>query len=173
MSKSNKKSAIATDRSRRVSASQNASSIREKLKLTFIEMKIFVKITFSFDEINDRLAILVASASFAGKARISAKFFRIWCFAWEATARLVFSYTMRIFRARLWLSVKVDVHINNNGFVGRPHPSNGHAARSSADLAREPTEHAYEQICVRQEETSSVSSSSRKKPTTDNASDSR
>ncbi|EFN69715.1 hypothetical protein EAG_07018 [Camponotus floridanus] len=68
------------------------------------------------------------------------------------------------------LTVKVDVHINNNGFVGKPHPSNGHAARSSADLAREPSEHAYEQICVRQEETSSVSSS-RKKPT-DNASDS-
>ncbi|KAM0734998.1 hypothetical protein ACS0PU_011111 [Formica fusca] len=67
------------------------------------------------------------------------------------------------------LTVKVDVHINNNGFVGRPHPSNGHAARS--ELAREPSEHAYEQICVRQEETGSVSSSSRKKPA-DNASDS-
>ncbi|XP_029175810.1 espin [Nylanderia fulva] len=67
------------------------------------------------------------------------------------------------------LTVKVDVHINNNGFVGRPHPSNGHAARS--ELAREPSEHAYEQICVRQEETSSVSSSSRKKAA-DNASDS-
>ncbi|KMQ89239.1 muscle m-line assembly protein unc-89, partial [Lasius niger] len=67
------------------------------------------------------------------------------------------------------LTVKVDVHINNNGFVGKPHPSNGHAARS--ELAREPSEHAYEQICVRQEETGSVNSSSRKKPA-DNASDS-
>lgn len=75
-----------------------------------------------------------------------------------------------IFRARLWLSVKVDVHINNGGFVGRPHPGNGHAARS--EIARESSDHAYEQICVRQEETSSVSSSSRKKPV-DNTSDSR
>ncbi|KAL0112806.1 hypothetical protein PUN28_012220 [Cardiocondyla obscurior] len=67
------------------------------------------------------------------------------------------------------LTVKVDVHINNGGFVGRPHTGNGHAARS--EIARESTDHAYEQICVRQEETSSVSSSSRKKPA-DNASDS-
>nr|XP_012216328.1 PREDICTED: espin isoform X1 [Linepithema humile] len=66
------------------------------------------------------------------------------------------------------LTVKVDVHINNNGF-GRTHPGNGHAARS--EIAREPAEHAYEQICVRQEETGSVGSSSRKKPT-DNVSDS-
>ncbi|XP_039312247.1 espin isoform X2 [Solenopsis invicta] len=68
------------------------------------------------------------------------------------------------------LTVKVDVHINNGGFVGRPHPGNGHAARS--EIARESSDHAYEQICVRQEETSSVSSSSRKKPA-DNTSDSR
>ncbi|XP_071569072.1 uncharacterized protein F isoform X2 [Temnothorax nylanderi] len=68
------------------------------------------------------------------------------------------------------LTVKVDVHINNGGgFVGRPHTGNGHAARS--EIARESSDHAYEQICVRQEETSSVSSSSRKKPA-DNASDS-
>ncbi|XP_018342594.1 PREDICTED: espin isoform X1 [Trachymyrmex septentrionalis] len=67
------------------------------------------------------------------------------------------------------LTVKVDVHINNGGFVGRPHPGNGHAARS--EIARESSDHAYEQICVRQEETSSVSSSSRKKPV-DNTSDS-
>ncbi|XP_012542288.2 espin [Monomorium pharaonis] len=67
------------------------------------------------------------------------------------------------------LTVKVDVHINNGGFVGRSHPGNGHAARS--EIAREPSDHAYEQICVRQEETSSVSSSSRKKPA-DNTSDS-
>ncbi|XP_018051616.1 PREDICTED: espin isoform X1 [Atta colombica] len=60
------------------------------------------------------------------------------------------------------LTVKVDVHINNGGFVGRPHPGNGHATRS--EIARESSDHAYEQICVRQEETSSVSSSSRKKP---------
>ncbi|XP_020288733.1 espin [Pseudomyrmex gracilis] len=66
------------------------------------------------------------------------------------------------------LTVKVDVHINNGGYVGRPHAGNGHAARS--EIARESSEHAYEQICVRQEETGSVSSSSRKK--TDNASDS-
>lgn len=75
-----------------------------------------------------------------------------------------------IFQARLRLSVKVDVHINNGGFVGRPHTGNGHAART--EIARESSDHAYEQICVRQEETSSVSSSSRKKPA-DNASDSR
>lgn len=67
------------------------------------------------------------------------------------------------------LTVKVDVHINNGGFVGRPHPGNGHAARS--EIARESSDHAYEQICVRQEETSSVSSASRKKPV-DNTSDS-
>ncbi|XP_011863377.1 PREDICTED: espin [Vollenhovia emeryi] len=67
------------------------------------------------------------------------------------------------------LTVKVDVHINNGGFVGRPHTGNGHAARS--EIARESSDHAYEQICVRQEETSSVSSSSRKKPA-DNTSDS-
>ncbi|EZA50049.1 hypothetical protein X777_11713 [Ooceraea biroi] len=67
------------------------------------------------------------------------------------------------------LTVKVDVHINNGGFVGRPHPSNGHAARS--EIAKEPQDHAYEQICVRQEEIGNVGSSSRKKPT-DNVSDS-
>ncbi|XP_071575502.1 uncharacterized protein [Temnothorax nylanderi] len=68
------------------------------------------------------------------------------------------------------LTVKVDVYINNGGgFVGRPHTGNGHAARS--EIARESSDHAYKQICVRQEETSSVSSSSRKKPA-DNASDS-
>lgn len=82
----------------------------------------------------------------------------------------IFTRAMRIFRTRLWLSVKVDVHINNGGFVGRPHPSNGHAARS--EIAREPPDHAYEQICVRQEEIGNVGSSSRKKPT-DNVSDSR
>ncbi|XP_032666801.1 espin isoform X2 [Odontomachus brunneus] len=67
------------------------------------------------------------------------------------------------------LTVKVDVHINNGGF-NRPHPSNGHAARSEI-APREASEHAYEQICVRQEETGSVGSSSRKKPA-DNTSDS-
>ncbi|RLU21115.1 hypothetical protein DMN91_005488 [Ooceraea biroi] len=67
------------------------------------------------------------------------------------------------------LTVKVDVHINNGGFVGRPHPSNGHAARS--EIAKEPQDHAYEQICVRQEEIGNVGSSSRKK-STDNVSDS-
>lgn len=76
-----------------------------------------------------------------------------------------------MYPARLWLSVKVDVHINNGGFA-RPHPANGHAARAEIAPARESSEHAYEQICVRQEETGSVGSSSRKKPP-DNASDSR
>lgn len=67
--------------------------------------------------------------------------------------------------------MKVDVHINNGGF-SRPHAGNGHATRSEV-VPRETSEHAYEQICVRQEEIGSVvGSSSRKKPA-DNVSDSR
>ncbi|XP_025156038.1 espin isoform X2 [Harpegnathos saltator] len=68
------------------------------------------------------------------------------------------------------LTVKVDVHINNGGFNRSLHPGNGHAARSEI-APRESSEHAYEQICVRQEETGSVGSSSRKK-LADNTSDS-
>ncbi|KAF7387751.1 hypothetical protein HZH66_010518 [Vespula vulgaris] len=68
------------------------------------------------------------------------------------------------------LAVKVDVHINNGSF-GKTHTGNGHTGRS--EIMREaPSEHAYEQICLRQEETSSVGSSSNKK-VIDNASDSR
>ncbi|KAF7390059.1 hypothetical protein HZH68_011916 [Vespula germanica] len=67
------------------------------------------------------------------------------------------------------LTVKVDVHINNGSF-GKTHTGNGHTGRS--EIMREaPSEHAYEQICLRQEETSSVGSSSNKK-VIDNASDS-
>lgn len=61
--------------------------------------------------------------------------------------------------------VKVDVHINNNGGFG--HSANGHAARSEI-VPREPSEHAYEQICIRQEEIDSG-----EKKSNDNVSDSR
>ncbi|XP_015175204.1 PREDICTED: probable serine/threonine-protein kinase mps1 isoform X2 [Polistes dominula] len=68
------------------------------------------------------------------------------------------------------LTVKVDVHINNGGSFGKTHPGNGHTGRT--EITREtPSEHAYEQICLRQEETSSVGSSGNKK-IIDNASDS-
>ncbi|KAK2581251.1 hypothetical protein KPH14_008041 [Odynerus spinipes] len=68
------------------------------------------------------------------------------------------------------LTVKVDVHINNGSFGKTAHAANGHSGRS--EIMREtPTEHAYEQICLRQEETSSVGSSANKK-IIDNASDS-
>lgn len=120
----------------------------------------------------DRLAIFFIASNFAREQNSPQNFSNMMFRMREATARLaVLRFLVcDAYIPRLWLSVKVDVHINNNGFVGRPHPSNGHAARS--ELAREPSEHAYEQICVRQEETGSVNSSSRKKPA-DNASDSR
>ncbi|KAI4502878.1 hypothetical protein M0802_001922 [Mischocyttarus mexicanus] len=67
--------------------------------------------------------------------------------------------------------LKVDVHINNGGSFGKTHPGNGHTGRP--EINREPpSEHAYEQICLRQEETSSVGSSSANKKIIDNASDS-
>ncbi|XP_053986968.1 uncharacterized protein LOC128880669 [Hylaeus volcanicus] len=46
------------------------------------------------------------------------------------------------------LTVKVDVHINN-GVLDRPTAGNGYASKPEA--AREPFEHAYEQICLRQD----------------------
>ncbi|XP_076675302.1 espin protein forked isoform X2 [Andrena cerasifolii] len=46
------------------------------------------------------------------------------------------------------LTVKVDVHINN-GALDRPSSGNGYVAKS--EMARDTTEHAYEQICLRQE----------------------
>ncbi|XP_017887256.1 espin-like isoform X2 [Ceratina calcarata] len=60
------------------------------------------------------------------------------------------------------LTVKVDVHINN-GVLDRPSGGNGYAAKP--EIARDPTEHAYEQICLRQEpETGAVANSPQKKP---------
>ncbi|XP_043504259.1 J domain-containing protein DDB_G0295729 [Polistes fuscatus] len=70
------------------------------------------------------------------------------------------------------LTVKVDVHINNGGNFGKTHPGNGHTGGRPEITRETPSEHAYEQICLRQEETSSVGSSSGNKKIIDNASDS-
>ncbi|XP_051158773.1 espin isoform X2 [Leptopilina boulardi] len=64
------------------------------------------------------------------------------------------------------LTVKVDVHINNGTY--KP-ISNGHSIRSDS-IIKDSSEHAYEQICLRQEENDSVSSSFQKK-LSDNTSD--
>ncbi|XP_076161356.1 espin protein forked isoform X2 [Ptiloglossa arizonensis] len=64
------------------------------------------------------------------------------------------------------LTVKVDVHINN-GVLDRPTSGNGYAAKSEA--IREPYEHAYEQICLRQEPEATGTAAQKRLP--DNASD--
>ncbi|XP_066584473.1 espin isoform X2 [Prorops nasuta] len=63
------------------------------------------------------------------------------------------------------LTVKVDVHINNGGLA------KGTGGNASSDISRDGSEHAYEQICIRQEETTSVGSYTHKR-ITDNVSDS-
>ncbi|XP_043480070.1 espin isoform X2 [Leptopilina heterotoma] len=65
------------------------------------------------------------------------------------------------------LTVKVDVHINNGTY--KP-ISNGHSIRSDS-IIKDTSEHAYEQICLRQEENDSSVSSSFQKKLSDNASD--
>ncbi|XP_076386984.1 espin protein forked isoform X1 [Megachile rotundata] len=66
------------------------------------------------------------------------------------------------------LTVKVDVHVND-ALLDRPSSGNGYAVKS--DMVRESTEHAYEQICLRQEpEVAGVATLARKKAA-DNASD--
>lgn len=64
------------------------------------------------------------------------------------------------------ISVKVDVHINNGSY--KP-ISNGNSIKS--DIIKD-TEHAYEQICIRPDETESVKSVGHKK-FNDDASESR
>ncbi|CAK9821731.1 hypothetical protein ANTRET_LOCUS405 [Anthophora retusa] len=68
------------------------------------------------------------------------------------------------------LTVKVDVHINN-GVLDRPSSGNGYTAKS--EMVREPSEHAYEQICLRQdtENGGGVSSATPKKLPDNNTSD--
>ncbi|XP_029046225.2 hepatoma-derived growth factor-related protein 2 isoform X2 [Osmia bicornis bicornis] len=67
------------------------------------------------------------------------------------------------------LTVKVDVHINN-GLLDRPSSGNGYAVKS--DMVRESSEHAYEQICLRQEsEAAGVPAALAQKKLSDNASD--
>ncbi|XP_076626567.1 espin protein forked isoform X1 [Colletes latitarsis] len=63
------------------------------------------------------------------------------------------------------IAVKVDVHINN-GVLDRPTSGNGYATKSEA--VREPYEHAYEQICLRQDPEAATAGQKR---VPDNASD--
>ncbi|XP_033228607.1 espin isoform X2 [Belonocnema kinseyi] len=67
------------------------------------------------------------------------------------------------------LTVKVDVHINNGTY--KP-INNGNSIRSDS-IIKDSSEHAYEQICLRQEENDSVSSSSQKKLSDNNSDGSR
>lgn len=65
--------------------------------------------------------------------------------------------------------MKVDVHFNN-GVLDRPLNENGYTNKS--EMGQEPSEHAYEQICLRQDsDTGGIVSSSQKK--LDNTSDRR
>lgn len=65
--------------------------------------------------------------------------------------------------------MKVDVHFNN-GVLDRPSNENGYTNKS--EMGQEPSEHAYEQICLRQDsDTGGIVSSSQKK--LDNTSDRR
>nr|XP_034194435.1 hepatoma-derived growth factor-related protein 2 isoform X2 [Osmia lignaria]XP_034194437.1 hepatoma-derived growth factor-related protein 2 isoform X2 [Osmia lignaria]XP_034194438.1 hepatoma-derived growth factor-related protein 2 isoform X2 [Osmia lignaria] len=66
------------------------------------------------------------------------------------------------------LTVKVDVHINN-GLLDRPSSGNGYAVKS--DMVRESSEHAYEQICLRQEPEAAGVAALAQKKFSDNASD--
>ncbi|XP_034952137.1 nucleolar protein dao-5 isoform X2 [Chelonus insularis] len=65
------------------------------------------------------------------------------------------------------VTVKVDVHINNGSIKS---VSNGNSIKS--DVIKEP-DHAYEQICIRQDETESVKSGSNKKFSDDASESSR
>ncbi|KOX80036.1 hypothetical protein WN51_06450, partial [Melipona quadrifasciata] len=72
------------------------------------------------------------------------------------------------------LTVKVDVHINN-GILERSPGENGYQT-TKAEIAREPPEHAYEQICLRQDPDISggnVTNTQRKTQHADNATDRR
>lgn len=68
-------------------------------------------------------------------------------------------------------SVKVDVHFNN-GVLDRSSGENGYTTK--AEMTREPSEHAYEQICLRQDpETAGIVASPQRKVQIDNVSDRR
>lgn len=70
--------------------------------------------------------------------------------------------------------MKVDVHFNN-GVLERPSGEND-CQTTKAEIAREPPEHAYEQICLRQDPDISggnVTNSQRKTQHADNATDRR
>ena len=72
-------------------------------------------------------------------------------------------------------SVKVDVHFNN-GVLERSPGENGYQTTGKAEIAREPPEHAYEQICLRQDPDISggnVTNTQRKTQHADNATDRR
>ncbi|XP_076233099.1 espin protein forked [Calliopsis andreniformis] len=64
--------------------------------------------------------------------------------------------------------VKVDVHINN-GVLERPSSGNGYSTKS--EIVAEPSEHAYEQICLRQEPNAGEAPTIGQKRLPDNASD--
>ncbi|XP_068968513.1 FK506-binding protein 5 isoform X2 [Bombus flavifrons] len=67
------------------------------------------------------------------------------------------------------LTVKVDVHFNN-GVLDRSSSENGYTTK--AEMTREPSEHAYEQICLRQDpETAGIVASQQRKVQIDNVSD--
>ncbi|XP_048270578.1 uncharacterized protein LOC100651871 isoform X4 [Bombus terrestris] len=67
------------------------------------------------------------------------------------------------------LTVKVDVHFNN-GVLDRSSGENGYTTK--AEMTREPSEHAYEQICLRQDaETAGIVASPQRKVQIDNVSD--
>ncbi|XP_033304972.1 uncharacterized protein LOC117208160 isoform X4 [Bombus bifarius] len=67
------------------------------------------------------------------------------------------------------LTVKVDVHFNN-GVLDRSSGENGYTTK--AEMTREPSEHAYEQICLRQDpETAGIVTSPQRKVQIDNVSD--
>ncbi|KAK9296823.1 hypothetical protein QLX08_009236 [Tetragonisca angustula] len=71
------------------------------------------------------------------------------------------------------LTVKVDVHFNN-GVLERSPGENGYQTTGKAEIAREPPEHAYEQICLRQDPDISggnVTNTQRKTQHADNATD--
>lgn len=69
--------------------------------------------------------------------------------------------------------MKVDVHFNN-GVLERSAGENGYQT-SKAEIAREPTEHAYEQICLRQDipDISGGNLTNTQRKTQDNATDRR
>lgn len=71
--------------------------------------------------------------------------------------------------------MKVDVHFNN-AVLERSLGENGYQTTKATEIAREPPEHAYEQICLRQDpdiSAGNLTNSQRKTQHADNATDRR